>query len=215
MKLSEQLTAPVRKLILINSEIAFAPVSKIIFLGPSIWRFTQFKIRLIVQVQQVDKIVFQLVSKLLINLVAREMMNFFVTPKIKLKSIVDRIMVQIWSLQQVGKEQSGHQIDATAWRLHVNHQFGIRFPIAEVFMIFLFLFLNFFSAEPGEAWRGEHCTLDFTSVSEDKVVEEIIEETLPCGIHEVCDLFFNRDNSSRSNFGFSLTLLACVLPLFF
>ena len=40
-------------------------------------------------------------------------------------------------------------------------------------------------------------------------------ETLPCGIHEVCDLFFNRDNGAESNLGFSLTIFACILSLFF
>ena len=76
------------------------------------------------------------------------------------------------------------------------------------------------SAEPGEIYRKDHCTLD-EGVSECTgsncgVIEMTAPpDTLPCGIHEVCDLFFNRDNSSRSNFGFSLTLFACVASLFF
>ena len=72
------------------------------------------------------------------------------------------------------------------------------------------------SAEPGKIYRDEHCRLDGESVADDTVVEMTAPpDTLPCGIHEVCDLFFNRDNSSRPNFGFSLTLLACVVSLFF
>ena len=76
------------------------------------------------------------------------------------------------------------------------------------------------SAEPGTVYREVHCRLDgFESASctgSDCVVEMTAPpDTLPCGIHEVCDLFFNRENSSRSNFGFSLTLFACVVSLFF
>ena len=93
----------------------------------------QFKTRWTAQVQLADSNVFQLISKLPINLVAQRR-NFFVILKIKLKSIVGRIMVQMWSCQQVEKEQSGHQIDVMALLLHVI--IGRRYPIAEVFMIF-------------------------------------------------------------------------------
>ena len=85
------------------------------------------------QVQRVGNNVFQLISKVLINLVVG-MMSFFVILKIKLKSIVDKIMVQMSSCQQVEKEQSGHRIDVMA--LSLRAIIGIRYPIAEVFMIF-------------------------------------------------------------------------------
>ena len=75
------------------------------------------------------------------------------------------------------------------------------------------------SAKPGEIYREKYCMFDIESApctGSDCVVEMTAPpDTLPCGIHEVCDLFFNRDNSSRSNFGFPLTLLACVVSLFF
>ena len=76
------------------------------------------------------------------------------------------------------------------------------------------------SAEPGEIYRKEHCTLEGIPPCTGSNCEPVVEvtappDTLPCGIHEVCDLFFNRDNSSRSNFGFSFTLLACVVFFFF
>ena len=60
-------------------------------------------------------------------------MHIFVTPRIKLKFIVDRKAAQMLSpLQQLEKEQSGHQTDAMVQKLHVNMGFGIRFPIVEV-----------------------------------------------------------------------------------
>merc|ERR1711990_105169 len=68
--------------------------------------------------------------------------------------------------------------------------------------------------EPGNIYRDQHCTLNEEGVSEKVVEMTAPPDTLPCGIHEVCDLFFNRDNSSRSNFGFSLTLFACVVSMF-
>ena len=54
-------------------------------------------------------------------------------------------MVQTSSCQQVEKEQSGHRIDVMA--LILRAIIGRRYPIAEVFIIFL-LFFNLFQMNP-------------------------------------------------------------------
>ena len=74
----------------------------------------------------------------------------------------------------------------------------------------------FASDEPGKLYRDKYCTLDEDG-GVPKGPQEMPpeDETLPCGIHEVCDLFFNRDNSAESLLGFSLTIFACILSLFF
>ena len=54
-------------------------------------------------------------------------------------------MDQTSSCQQVEKEQSGHRIDVMA--LILRAIIGIRYPIVEVFIIFL-LFFNLFQMSP-------------------------------------------------------------------
>ena len=85
------------------------------------------------QVQLDEMNAFRPISRPKQDRVVKKRMHIFVTPRIKLKFIVDRKAAQMLSpLQQLEKEQSGHQTDAMVQKLHVNMGFGIRFPIVEV-----------------------------------------------------------------------------------
>ena len=78
-------------------------------------------------------------------------------------------MVQMSSCQQVEKEQSGHRIDVMA--LSLRAIIGIRYPIAEVFMIF-FLFFNLFQMSPVTHTRNNIvCWMDWTGTDLKKLLK--------------------------------------------
>ena len=97
-----------------------------------------------VQVQLDEMNAFRPISKTKQSRVVKKMMHISVTPRIKLKFIVDRKMVQMLLPQQLfEKEQSGHQTDVMVQKLHVNMGFGIKFPIVEVVLNFFICYQRY------------------------------------------------------------------------